>query len=146
MTANRVAFPDGTDNFNHGQGLIVRWRPAPGVEIMPFWTLNNDYNDEAGPFYVPAGKFLPPNPPRARVRRAAMGGLPLHRHQQRRAGVLCAGERLAGARRRVPVGVRHQGRVDQFAARRAARRQRGQPADHRRPAQQERVAERRSCG
>ena len=36
LTANRVAFPDGTDNFNHGQGLIVRWRPAPGVEIMPF--------------------------------------------------------------------------------------------------------------
>ncbi|MEO5495092.1 MAG: TonB-dependent receptor [Sphingomonas sp.] len=64
LTANRVAFPDGTDNFNHGQGLIVRWRPAPGVEIVPFWTLNNDYNDEAGPYYVPAGKFLPPLPPR----------------------------------------------------------------------------------
>ncbi len=64
LTANRVAFSDGTDNFNHGQGLIVRWKPAPGVEIMPFWTLNNDYNDEAGPYYVPAGKFLPPQPPR----------------------------------------------------------------------------------
>ncbi|THD35344.1 MAG: TonB-dependent receptor [Sphingomonas sp.] len=64
LTANRVAFSDGTDNFNHGQGLILRWRPAPGVEILPFWTLNNDYNDEAGPFYVPAGKFLPPLPPR----------------------------------------------------------------------------------
>jgi len=64
LTGNRVAFPDGTDNFNHGQGLIVRWRPAPGVEIIPFWTLNNDYNDEAGPYYVPAGKFLPPQPPR----------------------------------------------------------------------------------
>jgi len=64
LTANRVAFADGTDNFNHGQALIVRWRPAPGVEILPFWTLNNDYNDEAGPFYVPAGKFLPPQPPR----------------------------------------------------------------------------------
>ena len=59
----RTAFPDGTDNFNHSQGLIVRWRPAPGVEIMPFWTLTNDYNDEAGPFYVPAGKYLPPKPP-----------------------------------------------------------------------------------
>lgn len=66
LTANRVAFPDGTDNLNHGQGLIVRWRPVPGVEILPFWTLNNDYNDEAGPFYVPAGKYLPPVPPRHR--------------------------------------------------------------------------------
>lgn len=64
LTANRVAFPDGTDNFNHGQGLILRWKPAPGVEIVPFWTLNNDYNDEAGPYYVPGGKFLPPQPPR----------------------------------------------------------------------------------
>jgi iron complex outermembrane receptor protein len=64
VTASRVAFPDGTDNFNHGQGLILRWRPAPGIEILPFWTLYNDYNDEAGPFYVPAGKFLPPIPPR----------------------------------------------------------------------------------
>lgn len=63
LTAGRTAFPDGTDNFNHGQGLILRWRPAPGVEIMPFWTLANDYNDEAGPFYVPAGKYLPPVPP-----------------------------------------------------------------------------------
>lgn len=65
-TVGRIAYPDGTDNFNHGQGLILRWRPARGVEIMPFWTLNNDYNDEAGPFYVPAGKFLPPQPPRHR--------------------------------------------------------------------------------
>jgi iron complex outermembrane receptor protein len=63
VAAGRTAFPDGTDNFNHGQGLIVRWRPAPGVEIMPFWMLANDYNDEAGPFYVPAGKYLPPKPP-----------------------------------------------------------------------------------
>jgi iron complex outermembrane receptor protein len=62
MTANRTAFPDGTDNFNHGQGLILRWQPAPGIEIMPFWTLNNDYHDEAGPFYIPGGKFLPPQP------------------------------------------------------------------------------------
>ncbi len=66
LTANRVAFADGTDNFNHGQGLIVRWRPAPGVEILPFWTLNNDYDDEAAQFYLPAGNFLPPQPPRHR--------------------------------------------------------------------------------
>jgi len=66
VTGNRTAFPDGTDNWNHGQGLILRWRPAPGVEVVPFWTLNNDYNDEAGPFYIPGGKYLPPQPPRHR--------------------------------------------------------------------------------
>lgn len=63
VTLNHVEFPDGTNNWNHSQGLIARWSPAPGVEIMPFWTLANDYNDEAGTFYVPAGKYLPPLPP-----------------------------------------------------------------------------------
>lgn len=62
VTGNHVEFPDGTDNFNHAQGLILRWRPAPGIEIVPFWTLSNDYNDEAGTFYIPAGKFIPPQP------------------------------------------------------------------------------------
>jgi iron complex outermembrane receptor protein len=63
VTGNHVEFPDGTNNLNHAQGLILRWRPAPGIEIVPFWTLSNDYNDEAGPFYIPAGHFLPPQPP-----------------------------------------------------------------------------------
>lgn len=66
FTVGSTHFPDGTDNFTHSQGLIARWRPAPGVEIIPFWTLFNDYNDEAGPYYVPAGKVLPPVPPRHR--------------------------------------------------------------------------------
>jgi iron complex outermembrane receptor protein len=62
LTANHVEFPDGTNNWNHAQGLILRWRPTPAVEITPFWTLSNDYDDEAGPFYVPGGKYLPPQP------------------------------------------------------------------------------------
>jgi iron complex outermembrane receptor protein len=56
------SFPDGTNNFNHTESLIVRWRPTRAIEIMPFWSLNNDYNDEAGTFYVPAGPFLPKLP------------------------------------------------------------------------------------
>jgi iron complex outermembrane receptor protein len=63
LTVNHVEFPDGTDNWNHAQGLLARWTPAPGVEILPFWTLSNDYNDEAGPFYIPGGAYLPPQPP-----------------------------------------------------------------------------------
>jgi iron complex outermembrane receptor protein len=66
ITGNHVEFPDGTNNWNHSQSLILRWRPAPGIEIMPFWTLANDYNDEAGTFYVPAGSFLPPQPQQRR--------------------------------------------------------------------------------
>jgi len=57
---SRVAFPDGTDNINHSQSLVLRWRPAKGIEIIPFWSLYNDYNDEAGVFYSPSAEFLPP--------------------------------------------------------------------------------------
>jgi len=60
LVLSRVAFPDGTDNLNHSQSLLLRWRPVKGVEIIPFWSLYNDYNDEAGVFYSPAGEFLPP--------------------------------------------------------------------------------------
>lgn len=66
LAASRIAFPDGTDNLNHGQAFALRWRPRPGIDIMPFWSLYNDYDDEAGPFYAPAGRFLPPNPPERR--------------------------------------------------------------------------------
>ena len=60
LVLSRVAFPDGTDNLNHSQSLLLRWRPAKGIEIIPFWSLYNDYNDEAGVFYSPDGEFLPP--------------------------------------------------------------------------------------
>ena len=59
LNGTHQSFPDGTNNFNHTESLVVRWRPAPGIEIMPFWTLNNDYDDEAGTYYIPAGRFLP---------------------------------------------------------------------------------------
>jgi iron complex outermembrane receptor protein len=62
LNGTRVAFPDGTDNFNHTESLIARWKPEPGIEIMPFWTRNDDYHDEAGTFYVPAGSYLPKLP------------------------------------------------------------------------------------
>lgn len=59
LNATRTGFPDGTSNFNHTESLILRWRPAPGIELMPFWSITNDYDDEAGTFYLPDGKFLP---------------------------------------------------------------------------------------
>jgi iron complex outermembrane receptor protein len=62
LNGTHQAFPDGTNNFNHTESLILRWRPTRAIEIMPFWSLNNDYNDEAGTFYVPAGPFLPKLP------------------------------------------------------------------------------------
>lgn len=59
LIGSHVEFQDGTNNWNHTQSLLARWRPSPGIEIVPFWSLYNDYDDEAGVFYVPAGPFLP---------------------------------------------------------------------------------------
>ena len=62
VNASHIEFPDGTNNFNHNETLIARWRPARGIVLMPFWSLWNDYNDEAGVFFIPAGNFLPALP------------------------------------------------------------------------------------
>ena len=62
LNGTHVEFPDGTDNNNHTESLSLRWKPAAGIEIVPFWSRNDDYKDEAGTFYVPAGPFLPKLP------------------------------------------------------------------------------------
>lgn len=54
---------DGTDNLQHIQGAILRWRPSRKIEVIPFWTRSEIINDERGPIYVPAGQHLPPNVP-----------------------------------------------------------------------------------
>ena len=73
LNATHLEFPDGTDNFNHTESLVARWRPTSGIEIMPFWSMYNDYHDEAGTFYIPAGNFLPKLPDTAAQRRARSG-------------------------------------------------------------------------
>jgi iron complex outermembrane receptor protein len=62
LTGGHVEYPDGTNNWNHTQSLLARWRPARGIEIVPFWFLYNDYDDEAGVFFIPAGNYLPKLP------------------------------------------------------------------------------------
>jgi iron complex outermembrane recepter protein len=62
LNGTHVEFPDGTSNWNHTESLIALWRPTAGIEIMPFWATIDDYDDEAGTFYVPAGRFLPKLP------------------------------------------------------------------------------------
>ncbi len=62
LNGTHVEFPDGTNNWNHTESVIVRWRPLTGVEIMPFAAVTNDFEDEAGTFFVPAGDYLPKLP------------------------------------------------------------------------------------
>src|SRR5205823_189342 len=73
LIGSHVEFADGTNNFNHTESLLARWRPAPGIEIVPFWYLYNDYNDEAGVFFIPSGEFLPPLPKPRRFEGAQWG-------------------------------------------------------------------------
>jgi iron complex outermembrane receptor protein len=65
-SSGETQFADGTDNVYHNEAVILRWRPAPSVEILSFWNGLSDYDDEAGPTYVMAGAALPPREHRGR--------------------------------------------------------------------------------
>ena len=62
LNGGRTHFADGTRNWYHTETLVGRWRPARGVEIVPFWSAFTDIDDNSSPVYVPAGPFLPPVP------------------------------------------------------------------------------------
>ncbi len=55
---------DGTRDYYYEGAAIVRWRPAPGVEIVPFVSLAYTPFHEAATIYVPQGDALPPRLPR----------------------------------------------------------------------------------
>ena len=46
--------------------LIARWRPAAGVEIMPFWSGDWVEGEEPQPLFFTGGEYLPPRIPRNR--------------------------------------------------------------------------------
>lgn len=62
ITGFHTEFFDGTSDFSTSQTIIARWQPRSGVEIIPFWTLVNDFHNEISPAYVPDGEFPPPVP------------------------------------------------------------------------------------
>ena len=54
LTGNRVEFTDATSAWTHGQSLVAQWRAGP-VEIVPFWSLFNDYDDRIEPAICAGG-------------------------------------------------------------------------------------------
>ena len=58
--AYRNDYYNNTDAYYHNEALMLRWTPADGVEIMPFWQRSDGYDDDTGPIYIPAGDTLPP--------------------------------------------------------------------------------------
>jgi len=59
-------FQNGTGSKNNNQGVLLRWRPSPDIEVLPFWQRLAVSDDEQGPIYIPAGAYLPPRIPRRR--------------------------------------------------------------------------------
>ncbi len=55
---------DGTRDYYYEGAAIARWRPATGIEIVPFVSLAYTPFHEAATIYVPAGEALPPPLPR----------------------------------------------------------------------------------
>jgi iron complex outermembrane recepter protein len=55
----------GFSAYLMSEGMLARWTPLPGLEIMPFWSRSDFYDAHTNQNYVPAGPFLPtPNPGR----------------------------------------------------------------------------------
>lgn len=50
---------DGSDNYQTNQGVLLSWDPAPNVELVPFWSRSDTYDEHVGQVYSPGGPFLP---------------------------------------------------------------------------------------
>lgn len=61
---SRNAYANGGGNRRINFGLVPRWRPSANVEITAFYHRDQQYDNTAGPIYIPTGAFLPPRPHR----------------------------------------------------------------------------------
>lgn len=56
---NRNISPGGGDNYEGNIGVLLRWRPTPNLEFLPFWSRKDTYAAKDGEAYEPVGDFLP---------------------------------------------------------------------------------------
>ncbi|MEP6831348.1 MAG: TonB-dependent receptor [Rhizomicrobium sp.] len=56
---NRNRSASGGDNYEGNIGVILRWRPHPNLEFLPFWSRKDTYAAKDGEAYEPEGDFLP---------------------------------------------------------------------------------------
>lgn len=56
---NRNISPGGSDNYEGNIGVLLKWRPLPNLEFLPFWSRKDTYAAKDGEVYEPAGDFLP---------------------------------------------------------------------------------------
>ncbi len=60
LSLKENVFANGTNSRQHIEGLTLRWRPIPGVEILPFYGRSYIGDHEIGPLLTTGGPFLPP--------------------------------------------------------------------------------------
>jgi len=60
----RDVLADGSGSYQHSEGILARWTPAPHIEILPFWSRLDIHDNLVGQVYVPGGPFLPVMPGR----------------------------------------------------------------------------------
>ena len=56
---HRDVGPDGSSDYANTEGVLADWTPAPGVQLLPFWSRTDFYHAHPGLVYSPAGPFLP---------------------------------------------------------------------------------------
>jgi iron complex outermembrane receptor protein len=62
---NRFVDAGGFSNYETNEGVLVKWTPAPNIQLLPFWSRTDFYDAHVPENYVPDGPFLPnPNPGR----------------------------------------------------------------------------------
>ena len=61
------AFVNNTQSLTREAALIARWQPGDRLTIIPFISYTRVPRDDSGPAFLPAGDFLPPDPPRRRL-------------------------------------------------------------------------------
>lgn len=61
-------FANGTDSFQHVVAAQLRWQPHATLDIMPFVSRADLYDNDAGPNLVPATSTLPPPVARRKFR------------------------------------------------------------------------------
>lgn len=60
--ANVMEFSNGTDAFSHVVAANLLWRPHDNLDIQPFVSRSDTYDNDSGPNMVPVGSTLPPRP------------------------------------------------------------------------------------
>jgi iron complex outermembrane receptor protein len=55
----RDVLAEGSSSYQHSEGASMRWTPTPDIEVTPFWSRLDIYDNLVGQVYVPNGAFLP---------------------------------------------------------------------------------------